>query len=348
VYESLKALAPEAQIRYIGTRQGPEASLAADSHLKFVPISARSLSRRLSGQTLIALSMLALGFLQACLFLRRFRPDVVFATGGYVAAATVLAARVFGVRTILQEQNAIPGRTNVWLARFAEKICVAFEESRRFFPIAKVVVTGLPLRSALLEPMPPEEARNLLGLTPDRRTILVLGGSQGARAINQALKDALPLWEGKGYQVLHQTGPTQYEEVVREMPPREWYHPRPYLEDMRAAYRASNIVVCRSGSTVAEIAAIGLPSVLIPYPYAFADHQSANAKVLAERQAAILLPQSALAGERLAQEVSLIIDNPSQCRAMAEAARSLARPHAAEHIARILLKLDTEEFAATL
>ncbi len=343
VAEAIRRVAPDANICYIGTSKGPEAALAARSGLPFLGIPGRSLSRKLSWQTPAALGTLALGLAQAYLALRRTRPDTVLATGGYAAAATVLGAALLGIRIVIQEQNTIPGRTNRWLARFAETVCVTFEESRHFFPIAKVVVTGNPLRAALLEPMPTAEARAALGLDPDRLTVLVLGGSQGARAVNEAVCRAVPLWDGRNYQVLHQTGRRQHEHVLQIAPRRDWYHPQPYLEDMRSAYRASDLVVCRSGSTIAEIAAVGLPSVLIPYPFSFADHQTANARVMAGRQAALLVPESELSGERLASGISQILDNAPKRHAMAQAALSIARPHAAEQIARILLKREAAE-----
>ncbi|MHB0913022.1 MAG: undecaprenyldiphospho-muramoylpentapeptide beta-N-acetylglucosaminyltransferase [Armatimonadota bacterium] len=315
------------ELLYVGSATGPEAELARAAGIPFVGLPSRKLGGGPVGIAL-ALAALARGFVRARAALRRFRPDLVIGTGGYAAAAVVLAQAMRGGRTLIHEQNAVPGRTNLWLARYASMICVTFPESARFFPPEKTKVTGLPIRAGLLDLPAKSEARAALGLDEEKFTVLVLGGSQGARALN-AVVEALPALDGA--QVLHQTGRANFVESSRP-----GYRVVPYFEEMSEAYAAADLVVSRCGaSTLAEITAVGLPSVLVPYPHAYADHQTKNAEAMGE--AAILIPESELSPELLAETIRKLSVSPEELSRMAEAARRLGRPDAAREIAEMVV-----------
>jgi UDP-N-acetylglucosamine--N-acetylmuramyl-(pentapeptide) pyrophosphoryl-undecaprenol N-acetylglucosamine transferase len=246
----------------------------------------------------------------------------------------VLAAALQRIPTLIHEQNSIPGRTNRLLGRLVNRVAITFPEAARFFPARKTLLTGLPIRPEIGR-VDRAEARAALGLEPDRRTLLVLGGSQGARTVNRATLEALPEWADLPLQVLHQVGRANFEEWQREAAERPaWYRPVPYLDAIEDAYAAADIVLCRAGaSTLAEIAAAGLPAILVPYPYAMADHQTHNARAFVAAGAAVLVPNAEATGARIAREVQDLLGEPRRLAAMSAASRALARPEAALRLA---------------
>jgi UDP-N-acetylglucosamine--N-acetylmuramyl-(pentapeptide) pyrophosphoryl-undecaprenol N-acetylglucosamine transferase len=238
-----------------------------------------------------------------------------------------------GIPTLIHEQNSVPGRTNRLLARWVRRVALTFPESAAFFPDRKTIVTGLPVRPEIAQG-DRHRGCEQFGLSPDRRTLLVLGGSLGARSLNRAVRDALPLCSNSGLQILHQVGRGNWEEhrAALDGAP-SWYHPVPYLETMGDAYAAADLICCRAGaSTLAEVALVGLPSLLVPYPHAHADHQTENARHVAAAGAAVLLPDSELSGPRLAAEIDTRFQQPARLDAMSRASRALARPDAANAI----------------
>jgi UDP-N-acetylglucosamine--N-acetylmuramyl-(pentapeptide) pyrophosphoryl-undecaprenol N-acetylglucosamine transferase len=255
----------------------------------------------------------------------------VVGVGGYASVAVVLAAWLRRMPTLLLEQNVVPGAANRLLGRLARRVCVGFAESTPFFPAGRAVHTGNPLRAGVLAAASqPRAARTRVGL-------LVFGGSQGARHLNQATLDALRLLgpTAATLAITHQTGATDVEEV------RAGYASlgldacvAPFIEDMGAAYAAADLVIARAGAmTCAEVTAIGLPAVLVPYPHAADDHQRRNAEVLVGAGAAELILDPELTGERLAACVERLVADPARRGAMAAQARGLGRPDAAERVA---------------
>jgi UDP-N-acetylglucosamine--N-acetylmuramyl-(pentapeptide) pyrophosphoryl-undecaprenol N-acetylglucosamine transferase len=282
------------------------------------------------------------GYRQARQVLARFQPDVLFFTGGYVAVPMALAGR--GRPALVYVPDIEPGMALKALARTASCIAVSAEESRQFFAKgARVVVTGYPVRSDLLR-WTRAEAQQALGLSPDLPTLLVFGGSKGARSLNRATSAALPQLLAQ-MQVVHITGTLDWPEIeanLRSLPaslPAERYHAYPYLHaEMGAAFAAADLAVCRAGaSTLGELPAFGLPAVLVPYPYAWR-YQRVNAGHLASRGAALVLEDQELA-EKLASTVLSLVGEPARLEAMRSAMRSLAHPQAAESLAGLLVEL---------
>lgn len=282
------------------------------------------------------------GFVEAMSLLRKFQPDIVIGTGGYVTAAVALAQAVRRGCLLIHEQNLIPGRTNLLLSKFATRICLTFDDSMRYFPAHKCVVTGLPIRSDLVRLPRKEVSRNSLGLSVDLFTILVLGGSQGARALNNVIADSVMELSKLPVQVYHQVGERNFDERDAGCEHTGWshYHVCAYINDMALAYAAADLVVGRCGaSTVAEITCAGLPAILVPYPYAYADHQRYNAEFVARRGGALVVLESEFTPEKLVTLVQELLASPEKLARMGEASRSLGKPNAAADIATLALEI---------
>lgn len=326
------------ELLYVGTAEGPEAEIVPRAGLTFRSVPSRKLARGGSPLTLVgAMGVSALGVLRAASLLREWRPDVVLGTGGYASVGVMLAAAFLRIPTVIHEANAVPGRVNRLLARLCTRVAVTYAATQNCFPAQKTVVTGMPVRPDLLQ-ADPRRAYERYGLDPNTPVLLVSGGSGGAQTLNRAVIQALPLLAGSGLQVVHQTGKNLFEGVRAEVPePPAWYHPLPYVEDMPSLLAAATIVLCRAGSsTLAEVTALGLPAVVVPYPFAVADHQTGNARALADAGAAILVKDAELTGERLHQEVTGLLADPTRLATLRERCRAQGNPEAARVVADLL------------
>lgn len=253
-----------------------------------------------------------------------------------MSAPVVLAQRLRHGRILIHEQNAIPGKANVLMSRWADIACVTFEGTARFFRAAAAEVTGMPIREEFGHLVSKADARQKLGLEKDAFTVLISGGSQGAVKLNSLMLEAWPTLDDGRTQVLHQVGPKNVQSVSSPSPA---YRVEGYL-DNPTAMAAADMAVCRAGaSTLAEIAASGLPTVLVPYPYAYADHQTANARHFVDRGAAILMPESSVTADRLAQAIAELRGSGDKRDNMSRAARTLARPDAARRVAELVIGL---------
>ncbi len=341
----LRARVPEVEVLFVGTATGLEARLVPRHGLPFVAVSARGLAGKGPGGVVRGLASLARGSWQALRVVRRFRPDVVVGTGGYVSGPVVAAAVLLGVPVALQEQNAFPGAANRYLSRFAGFVAVAYEESRRHFPRrAPVVVTGNPVRPEVLR-ADRYEARRRLGVADAERLVLVFMGSRGSATVNRAMVEALPRLAGRpGLRLLYATGEDHYRTVLEGLRRRGLQvqegedaalaganvEVRPYVYDMVTALAAADLVVSRAGAmTLAEVTARGLPALLIPSPHVARRHQDANARVLVARGAARVLSEEGLRGDALADAIVQL----------AEASRQLGRPGALDAIVGGILDL---------
>lgn len=312
---------------------GIEAEIVPREGFEFYAVTSRKVTRSLSPAGVLSLAAIAWGTAQAGLLLRRLNPVAVIGTGGYASAGVVLAAALERIPTLIHEQNSIPGRTNRLLSRFARRVALTSPEAAAAFPAGKTVLTGLPVRPEIAAG---DRQRALVqfGLSPARRTLLVLGGSLGARSLNRAVREVAPLWSNSAWQILHQVGKGNWEEHQRSLPaPPPSYRAVPYIEAMGDAYAAADLVLCRAGaSTLAEVTLVGLPAILVPYPHAHADHQTHNARALVSASAAVLLPDGELSGRRLVDEVDALVGNADRLTAMGQASRRLGRPEAARAI----------------
>jgi UDP-N-acetylglucosamine--N-acetylmuramyl-(pentapeptide) pyrophosphoryl-undecaprenol N-acetylglucosamine transferase len=275
---------------------------------------------------------------------RKFKPQVVLGMGGFTSTAPVLAGRLRGIATFIHESNAVPGKANRLTARMVQAVMLGFKECAPFFPKSHTEVTGTPVRTELVR-LDRREARRRLGLQEDVPTLLVMGGSQGASGINQALIKSLPFLHGLRLQVIHLSG-ARDERLISDNYRREnipayiaaFYH------RMEEAYSAADVVVARAGAaSLAEFAAFSLPGILIPFPYATNDHQTRNAEIYARANAAVLLKESELSGELLARKIRELMQDPQRMQQMAANCSRLAPNDAAGRVANTMEKYTSHE-----
>jgi len=329
-------------VHYVGSERGIEARLVPPTGFPMVLLPGRGIQRRLTLTNLSAIWGLLVAATRALGLVRRLRPSVVVAVGGYASVAVGLAAVVWRVPLVVAEQNAAPGAANRLLARFARFSAVSFEGT----PLPRAVVTGNPVRPEVAAVDPDrdrERSRRAFGVGEGRLLLLVFGGSLGALRINRAVLAALPAWRDRAdLSVHHVVGARDWEEISAAVPDDLGaleYRAVRYEDDMPVALAAADLAVCRSGSgTCFELAAVGLPAVLVPSPHVTADQQTANALRLVEAGAARMVPDAELDGARLAREVDGLLGNEAGRARMAGAARAWARPTAALDIARLALE----------
>ncbi|MBF0117896.1 MAG: undecaprenyldiphospho-muramoylpentapeptide beta-N-acetylglucosaminyltransferase [Desulfobacterales bacterium] len=261
--------------------------------------------------------------------IKRFKPDIVVGVGGYISGPVVISAWLMGIKTVLHEQNSIPGITNRVLSKFVKKIFISFIDIKRRFNQEKVCLTGNPVRKELLSSLTPQKQIN------NKFTILILGGSQGARSINKAITDALEyIKEKEGIFFIHQTGVND-EDKVREAYLNNGIDSEvsAFFNDMKEKYLRADLVICRSGATTcAEITAIGKPAVFIPFPFATDNHQFFNAKNIVDAGGGEMILEKELTGKILGEKINYYFLNKGNLSNMAQKAKSCGRPSAAEEI----------------
>jgi UDP-N-acetylglucosamine--N-acetylmuramyl-(pentapeptide) pyrophosphoryl-undecaprenol N-acetylglucosamine transferase len=325
-----------AEVSFIGGARA-EAQLVPAAGFALHTIAVEGLSRSNPLRALRALALAALAVPRALALLRRLRPDAVMGGGGYVAGPVGVAALILRIPLVLTEADSHLGLTNRMLAPFARRVCLAFAIPGR--DGARYSITGRPIPSFAHDRA---TARERFGLAPTETCVLVFGGSLGARSINMAAVDAFaarPGTTGSDVRVLHISGRRDHPDLLaRELP--VGYDLRDYLDldDFAQALTAVDLVVARSGGSVFEIAAHGLPAILVPYPHASADHQSENARWMADAGAAVVIADGELSAERLREQVAVLLGDRPRLAAMAVAAASLARPDAARDVAAELLE----------
>jgi len=346
IAKGILAQQKNAKVLYIGTREGMEARLVPEAGIEFAGVSGQGLPRKLSLETVKVGGKSIKALWETKQILKRFKPDLVVGTGGYVSGPVVLTAAFFGIPTLLHEQNALPGITNKILARFVRKVLVTFPESIPHFGASrKIVLTGLPVRQEIGR-ISREEGAKSLGLDGQKLTLLVTGGSRGARSINQAMPFVLKeLANHPEIQVIWATGKATYQETLKNLNDLgiQWERKNwlvlEYLKDMPQALACADLFVGRAGATtLAEIMVAGKPGILIPYPFAAENHQEYNARALEKKGAAWVILDKDLTGEALWQSVKALIDNPEKLKNMAEASQKLGQPEALSKIVEVCLE----------
>ena len=299
-------------IAFVGTKRGLEYRLGDELGYPLYLISMRGITRSLTPKNLFVPFMVLLALVQSALLLTKFRPDMVVGTGGYVSWPVLKIAALLGILTVLQEQNSFPGVATRSAAAKARLIFLGFEEAKKYLnSAAPMIVTGNPVRSEIAKGSR-QRAHEHFKLNPDKKTILILGGSQGARAINEAVYKSLEKnnWAGD-VQLLWQTGKRDYTEVNLKATKLKWDGALfPFASNMADVYAASDIVIARAGAlTLAELIECNLPSILIPFPYAAGDHQKKNAMSLSSRNRAVLLDESRLADVDILSEAAELLNS---------------------------------------
>jgi len=336
VAEEIRRLAPDVGISFAGTSRGLESSIVPKHGWSLRLFGSQSIKDKGGAAKALAILRLPFSVMHAIAMLISDRPSLVVSIGGYAAGPLILAAWVLRVPVALVEPNAIAGMTNRKLGRLAKKVFVAFEEVKDYFPKGRAVLTGAPIRAEVLEGGRKAESST--------HTLFVFGGSQGAMTLNRAMTAAagrLGTMKGR-LRVIHQTGKSADPADVASA-----YRGAGVEADVMAfcdriweCYREADLVVARSGAnTVAELAALGLPSILVPYPFAADDHQSANAMALVRAGGARMMDDKECDGEHMAREVSNLLGDAEELRAMGDKARSMGRPDAAKRIAEECIEI---------
>lgn len=336
------------EVLFVGTQKGLEADIIPKEGYNFSTIDVRGFERRLTFQNLATIFKTVGSVWESQTIIRKFKPDIVIGTGGYVCGPVLLAASILGIPTLIQEQNVIPGVTNKILARFVKKIALGYDDAAKYFNNKdKVIYTGNPIRSEVMSAVR-EEGIKALGLDASKKTILVSGGSRGAHSINQAMINVHQFFAGrKDVQLLHVTGKNEYNGIVGNLQQcginiasAGNISIKPYLYDMPYALAVADLAIFRAGAIgLAELTARGIPSILIPYPYAAENHQEFNAMIMKTHGAADVIRDKDLTGEKLLATVNGLIDDNSTLSSMALASKRLGRPEAADDIAQIAIHL---------
>jgi UDP-N-acetylglucosamine--N-acetylmuramyl-(pentapeptide) pyrophosphoryl-undecaprenol N-acetylglucosamine transferase len=342
---------PEVEsILYIGARAHMEEKLAAERKLDFVGLDVSGMPRRFSGKLLGWPFQLLAAIFSARRELLDFHPSAVLGTGGYASAPALLAAANLRIPYAIHEPDAHAGLVNRWLARGASLVSCGMEGAHNYLHPSRgrVVVNGNPVGKGFINPMRREAACAVLGLRSDLKTVLITGGSQGARAINDAVIGALAelLEIDPPVQVIHQVGSKNLYECKERIDPmvlsNTRYFLRDYFDDLSVAYASSDLAMCRAGAmTVSELSVTGTPALFVPYPYAAADHQTHNARYMSGKGAAIVIPQSELTSELLVKELKAVLLDDERLKGMRKAMIAEGKPQAALDLASQLKELST-------
>ena len=338
----LQKLVSDIGISFAGTAGGIESTEVPRLGFQLHLIPVRGLKRGRTLTDMIAnvsvLNDFVVALWRAITLVRHENPDVVVGTGGFVSAPLLLAAQLLRKKTLIQEQNAFPGVTTKLLSILACEVHLSFEEARVFMVKKKsVFVSGNPARS--FEHQDSSVARGYFNLQEKRPTLLVFGGSRGARSINNAVLEHLNEITVLA-NLLWQTGALDFERIKKQVVPSPYVWLAPYIEDMGSAYSATDLVLCRAGaSTIAELTNLGKPSVLVPYPYATGDHQRYNARALVSNGAALMIDDAVLGEQRSVKTILELLLNPEKLKNMGVASRKLAYPEAAHQLALRIIGL---------
>lgn len=342
IANALREEQPDADILFVGAlrRMEMERVPAAGYPIKGLPVS--GFDRKNLFRNLQVLWNLLKSIRLARNIVKEFRPSVVIGVGGYASGPVLWAANSLGIPTVLQEQNSYAGITNKWLASKAARICVAYPHMDVFFPADKIILTGNPIRQELtLIPPKSKEAYAYFQFNSDKKTLLVVGGSLGARTINQSMIAGINTLAASGVQIIWQTGKFYYEDAKRLMD----VFPQPnivvtdFVSRMDYAYSIADLVVSRAGAgSISELCLLGKPAILVPSPNVAEDHQTKNAQALVQHKAAILIPDHQ-ASELLLKEALSLLDNPEKLQQLSLNIRTLAQSNSAQRIAIEILNL---------
>lgn len=343
IANAIKEKHPDAKILFVGANGRMEMTRVPEAGYEIKGLPVRGLIRPLWSPKNIGVMI---DFLRSKQMVKKiikdFKPQVVVGVGGYASAPTLNAAAALGIPCLIQEQNSYAGVTNKSLAKKAAKICVAYDGMERFFPAERIIKTGNPVRQALLNNTSTKaEAREAMGLDKHKPTILVIGGSLGARTINNAIAEGITRFEEKEIQVIWQTGKFYAEECERKAKElnAKYVRPQAFISDMATAYKAADIVISRAGaSSISELCLLGKASVLVPSPNVAEDHQTKNARALSDKNAALFIPDST-ATKTLVEEAIALVQDPQMITSLEVEVSKLALHNSAEIIAEEVLKL---------
>lgn len=320
---------PACRIHYVGRADGMEAAIVAREPWTFHALPARPFKRLGWWRKLQAIGVAVPACVAAWRLCRQLRPTCVIGTGGYVTGPLLFIASLLRIPTVIHEQNSVPGLTNRWLGRCVDRVCITFAESERYFPRRKVLMTGMPIRDTVAGVQSMHA-----GSAP---TLLVMGGSQGAHRVNELVVAMLPRLQAAvpAVQVIHQTGRQADLDAIRRAYQAAGIAAEvvPFIEQMESVYPCVHLAISRAGSgSLAELAAVGIPAILIPFPFAADNHQEMNARELVAQGGAVLIREQDATPQRLADECVQLLQRADRLRQMRHAMQQVARPAAAQAV----------------
>ena len=344
IANAVKADHPDAEILFVGAEGRMEMQRVPAAGYQIIGLPIAGFDRKNLLKNLVVLYKIAKSQWKARKIIKDFKPHVVVGVGGYASGPTLKTAGQMGIPTLIQEQNSYAGVTNKLLAKSAKKICVAYDGMERFFPAEKIIKTGNPVRQNLLDAkVTKEEATKSFGLDPQKRTVLVIGGSLGARTVNESILQHLEeIRSSKDVQFIWQTGKyysKEISEALAKETPVENMKVMDFISDMGAAYRAADLVISRAGaSSVSEFCLIGKPVIMVPSPNVTEDHQTKNAMALVNKEAALIVKDSE-AEQQLIDLAIKTVNDDQKLRLLSENVLKLALPDSADIIAREVIRL---------
>lgn len=315
IADKIKKEHPEAQILFIGTKNGLESQLVPKAGYEIKTITVQGFQRKISIENIKRLGKLVLGLKDAKKILKEFKPDLVIGTGGYVCGPVIWNGAVMGIKSIIHEQNAFPGITNKILGKKVDRILTSFREADKYFENpSKIVLTGNPVRPEIYS-ISREEARRKLNIRNDEKYILSVGGSGGSAKINKSFLDMMPILEKKNIRYLHVTGKNHYDAFLEKLGENlyEKGQIRSYLDEVALHLAACDLIICSAGAiTLAEVASCGRASIVIPKAYTAENHQEYNAKTIEEAGAGYAVLEKDLSAEVLLEKINEIFENSKQ------------------------------------
>lgn len=321
----MKKQDPTHQFFYIGAKRGLETEIVPKEGIPFEALEIQGFRRKLSVENLKTIQLFVKSIRRAKKILKEFQPDVVIGTGGYVSGAVVYAAAKMGIPTIIHEQNSVPGVTNKFLSRYVSKIAISLPDAAEYFPENKVTLVGNPRGQEIVD-VPKSDILAEFDLDPQKPTVLIFGGSQGALKINEAFVAALPSLAEKEYQILYASGSRYFEQLQKAIDATKMdltnISVRPYISQMPQVMANVDLLVGRAGATsIAEFTALGLPAILIPSPFVTNDHQTKNAQSLVKAGAVEMIADTELTGERLVEVLDRIMSDKVKLQQMVAASK---------------------------
>ncbi len=359
IAKHIKNKNPDANITFVGTQKGLETKLVPREGYVLETITVRGFKRKLSFDTVVAVKELLQSFFQASKLLKRLKPDIVIGTGGYVCGPVLYIAAKQGIPTIIHESNAFPGVTNKILEKYVDYVAISFKDSEKYFKNSKKLVhTGNPVRQELLNSINDHKQlektnavqdsnkalQEKLGLKEGKQLVVVMGGSRGARKINESTAQMLNEYYKGEFNIIFSTGEAQFEEINKLINVNSSYSEQvqvvPYIYNVSEVYAASDLMICRAGAiTISELQVMGKPSILIPSPYVTANHQEHNARSLERDGGAVVILENELSGELLYKQICQLINDKNLMAKMGQDAMKNATYDSAEQIFELINKL---------
>ena len=337
IADEIKRLEPASRFLFLGTKGKIEARVVPQRGYPFRSIWISGFHRRLTVDNLLFPVKVVVSLVQSLFVIRQFRPDVVIGTGGYVCGPILFVASMLGIPTVIHESNSYPGVTTRLLAKRVTSVFIAFDAARRWLKRTDHVrLVGTPTRE-ILGTVSKEEGRTFFHIATSKKTLLVFGGSLGASSINNAVLEAIPELLAANVQLIWQTGQSDYERVRKSSGNKNTGWLGPFIDKMEYAFGAADLVICRAGATtLAELTRVGKPAIVVPYPFAAGDHQTHNARSLADAGAAVMIADQDVRKNLKETAISLLSD-PERLNEMGNASAQLGKPEAGHEIATAIL-----------